>query len=248
MAFTTCVIMSACSASVQVSFRVRPALFTSSHQASWYKLSYQTARHHHLLVQRTTHKCDSSHAFNVLPAASPHYSALRRPWCLQTMKRTVCSRTIQAKSSPQLRAIGCTQSCRRRQHQESLFKQQASQQGLLISAGGRDQLANVAIHIRVIRRHFNCTLPIEVVYYGKQELHQAAADVIAGGHQSSMFATAPCGTRGTRCSCSSTRWQCHSPCHQLSSHRSIQDRHNALSGALTILATHPHLFRLCVQS
>ncbi|KAI8471635.1 MAG: mannosyltransferase putative-domain-containing protein [Monoraphidium minutum] len=50
--------------------------------------------------------------------------------------------------------------------------------GVLIVAGGAANLANAAVALRVLRRHLNCTLPVEVVYFGPAERDAAAAALI----------------------------------------------------------------------
>jgi hypothetical protein len=58
-------------------------------------------------------------------------------------------------------------------------QQQGIRRGILIVAGGSHQLRNAYILIKtLLHPGINCTLPIEVVYYGYHEFDAAAADVI----------------------------------------------------------------------
>lgn len=58
-------------------------------------------------------------------------------------------------------------------------QQQGLRRGILIVAGGSHQLRNAYILIKtLLHPDINCTLPIEVVYYGPYEFDAAAADAI----------------------------------------------------------------------
>ncbi|KAF6260025.1 mannosyltransferase putative-domain-containing protein [Scenedesmus sp. NREL 46B-D3] len=50
--------------------------------------------------------------------------------------------------------------------------------GILIVGGSRTHLGNAYILLRMLRQHLHCRLPIEVVYYGQQELDPAAAALV----------------------------------------------------------------------
>lgn len=52
--------------------------------------------------------------------------------------------------------------------------------GILIPASGQNMQLTAAVHIRVIRRSLNCNLPIELVYYGADDLDATAAAIIRG--------------------------------------------------------------------
>ncbi|GBF93630.1 alpha-glycosyltransferase [Raphidocelis subcapitata] len=55
---------------------------------------------------------------------------------------------------------------RRGAFRESLLRAgPAARRGILIAAGGPNNLANAAVTVAVLRRHLNCSLPIEVVYF-----------------------------------------------------------------------------------
>lgn len=60
--------------------------------------------------------------------------------------------------------------------QESVQQRAAASQGatslargILIVAGGQSNLANAAVTVRVLRRHLNCSLPLEIVHFGLQD-------------------------------------------------------------------------------
>lgn len=50
--------------------------------------------------------------------------------------------------------------------------------GILIAAGGPVLLRNAAALVGLIRGHFHCELPIEVLHNGPQELYEPAVDVL----------------------------------------------------------------------
>jgi hypothetical protein len=50
--------------------------------------------------------------------------------------------------------------------------------GILIVGGSRTHLGNAYILLRMLRQHLRCQLPIEIVYYGQQELDPAAAALV----------------------------------------------------------------------
>eukprot|EP00775_Hariotina_reticulata_P003263 gene3263-3541_t len=71
------------------------------------------------------------------------------------------------------------------QDQQGLHQQlvlQASAQkpsrGILIVAGTRHQLANALVTIMVLRQSLNCSLPVEIVYYGAAEYDDLMAQIL----------------------------------------------------------------------
>jgi hypothetical protein len=50
--------------------------------------------------------------------------------------------------------------------------------GILIVGGSRTHLGNAFILLRMLRQQLQCNLPIEIVYYGQQELDPAAAALV----------------------------------------------------------------------
>ena len=57
-----------------------------------------------------------------------------------------------------------------RQHKKpGIFARAASRSGILIPAGGALFLANAAALVKVIRQEFQCTTPVEVAFWGKEE-------------------------------------------------------------------------------
>jgi hypothetical protein len=65
------------------------------------------------------------------------------------------------------------------------FDQPGHRRGVLITAGGRDMLANALITIRILRHHLDCNLPVEVVYYGKNELEPALGQLLGQENKTS---------------------------------------------------------------
>lgn len=50
--------------------------------------------------------------------------------------------------------------------------------GILVPAGGREQLTNCAALVIVLREYYQCTLPIEVFYNGQTEHYPPALEII----------------------------------------------------------------------
>jgi hypothetical protein len=62
------------------------------------------------------------------------------------------------------------------QQQQQQQQEDTPSQGILIVAGGRHQFLNAYILLQLLRHPtINCTLPVELVYYGAHEFDQAAA-------------------------------------------------------------------------
>lgn len=53
-----------------------------------------------------------------------------------------------------------------------------TRRGILMVAGGRDQLLNALVTLRVLRLHHKCSLPVEVVHFGQEELDPEAAQAL----------------------------------------------------------------------
>ena len=50
-------------------------------------------------------------------------------------------------------------------------------QGIVYPSGGAKQLINTFVSISVLRHHHNCTLPIELVYNGEEEVPAEIVDM-----------------------------------------------------------------------
>lgn len=50
--------------------------------------------------------------------------------------------------------------------------------GILLAAGGPILLKNAAALVGLIRGHFRCELPVEILYNGSEELYEPAVDTL----------------------------------------------------------------------
>lgn len=55
---------------------------------------------------------------------------------------------------------------------EELRRRITARRGVMIVAGGGSNFANAAVTLRVLRRHLNCSLPVEIVHFGPGERHE----------------------------------------------------------------------------
>jgi hypothetical protein len=122
--------------------------------------------------------------------AAARVNAIRRHYDASSSSSSSSSRDSEALQSA--KAAASTEDARQASLQEqqlpspdaagvastSSSSSSSSSRGILIVGGSRTHLGNAYILLRMLRQHLRCQLPIEIVYYGQQELDPAAAALV----------------------------------------------------------------------
>jgi hypothetical protein len=166
---------------LQLSASVTPAAVQGFLQGARLPKHVTTRMAQQLVVyaQLLQHSLQDGHAAARVNAIRRHYdassSSSRDSEALQSAKAAASTEearqaSLQEQQLPSPDAAGVAST--------SSSSSSSSSRGILIVGGSRTHLGNAYILLRMLRQHLRCQLPIEIVYYGQQELDPAAAALV----------------------------------------------------------------------